>query len=113
MILPSPLFRRFPNVEPRLALAQDVVGRASAAALGRHSVDAPRADARLGRSRYAWRMQERRGSGLFGVPTIIAVLVIAAVVPHVYGIGGLVLAVVATLVAFLIIGAAITLANKY
>ena len=71
------------------------------------------AAAGVDRARYAWRMQERRGSGLFGVPTIIAVLVIVAIVPHVYGIGGLVLAVVATLVAFLIIGAAITLANKY
>jgi hypothetical protein len=58
-------------------------------------------------------MDERRGSGFFGVPAMIAVLVIAAVVPHVYGIGGLLIPVVATLVAFLIIGAAITLASKY
>jgi hypothetical protein len=58
-------------------------------------------------------MQERRGSGLFGVPTMIAVLVIAAVVPNVYGVGGVLIAVVATLVAFLIIGAAMSVTNKY
>jgi hypothetical protein len=58
-------------------------------------------------------MHERRGSSWFGVPAMIAVLVVAAVVPHVYGIGGLLIAVVAALVAFLIIGAAMTIANKY
>ncbi len=66
----------------------------------------------LGCSRYAWRMQQRRGSGLFGVPAMIALLVVAAVVPNVHGVGGLLIAVVAALVAFLIIGAAITLAGK-
>jgi hypothetical protein len=58
-------------------------------------------------------MHERRGSGLFGVPAMIAVLVIAAIVPNVYGFGGVLIAVVAALLAFLIIGAAMTLANKY
>jgi hypothetical protein len=104
-------------VEPRLAPAQDVVGLARRVSSGPGARKPCRGcsghGVAGGCSRYAWRMQERRGSGLFGVPTIIAVLVIVAVVPHVYGIGGLVLAVVATLVAFLIIGAAITLANKY
>jgi uncharacterized membrane protein YkvI len=57
-------------------------------------------------------MQERRGSEWFGVPAMIGVLVIIAVVPHVYGVGGLLLAVLAVLVAFLIIGAAMTLANR-
>ena len=57
-------------------------------------------------------MQERRGSAWFGVPAMIGVLVVVAVVPHVYGLGGVVLAVVAVLAAFLIIGAAMTLANK-
>jgi len=63
--------------------------------------------------RYACPMQERRGSGLLGVPAIIAVLVIAAIVPNVHGVGGLLIAVVATLVAFLIIGAAMSFADKY
>jgi hypothetical protein len=58
-------------------------------------------------------MHERRGSAWFGVPAMIGVLVVAAVVPHVYGIGGLLIAVVGALVAFLIIGAAMTIANKY
>ena len=62
--------------------------------------------------RYACSMHERRGSGLFGVPAMIAVLVIIAIVPNVYGVGGVLIAVVATLVAFLIIGAAMSLANK-
>jgi hypothetical protein len=58
-------------------------------------------------------MDERRGSGFFGVPAMIAVLVIAAIVPNVYGIGGLVIALLAILIAFLIIGAAMSFANKY
>jgi hypothetical protein len=58
-------------------------------------------------------MHERRGSGFFGVPAMIAVLVIAAIVPNVYGIGGLLIAVLAILIAFLIIGAAMSFANKY
>ncbi len=62
--------------------------------------------------RYAYSMHERRGSGLFGVPAMIAVLVIIAIVPNVYGVGGVLIAVVAALVAFLIIGAAMSLANK-
>ena len=40
-------------------------------------------------------MQERRGSAWFGVPAMIGVLVVVAVVPHVDGLGGVVLAVVA------------------
>jgi hypothetical protein len=45
--------------------------------------------------RYACSMHERRGSGLFGVPAMIAVLVIIAIVPNVYGVGGVLIAVVA------------------
>lgn len=67
---------------------------------------------RLLNPRYACVMQERRGSGWFGVPAMIGVLVVLAVVPHVYGLGGVLIAVVAVLVAFLIIGAAMTLANR-
>lgn len=58
-------------------------------------------------------MHERRGNGFFGVPAMIAVLVIVAIVPNVYGIGGLLIAVLAILIAFLIIGAAMSFANKY
>jgi hypothetical protein len=43
---------------------------------------------------------------------MIGVLVIAAVVPNVYGVGGLITAVIALLVLFLIIGLTMTLANK-
>jgi len=43
---------------------------------------------------------------------MIGVLVIAAVVPNVYGVAGVLMAVLAVLAAFLIIGAAMTLANK-
>ncbi len=57
-------------------------------------------------------MQERRGSGWFGVPAMIGVLVVIAVVPHVDDLGGVLIAVVAVLVAFLIIGAAMTIANR-
>ena len=58
-------------------------------------------------------MEERRWSGCFGVPAMIALLVVAAVVPNVYGLGGIVVAVVAVLVVFLIIGAGITVAKKW
>lgn len=58
-------------------------------------------------------MHERRGSGLLGVPAMIAVLVIAAIVPNVHGVGGLLIAVLATLIAFLLIGAAMSFASKY
>ncbi len=63
-------------------------------------------------SRYACAMQERRGSGWFGVPAMIGVLVVVAVVPRLYGLGGVLIAVVAVMAAFLIIGAAMTLANR-
>jgi hypothetical protein len=55
---------------------------------------------------------ERRGAGCVGLPAMIGVLVIAAVVPNVYGVGGLITAVIALLVLFLIIGLTMTLANK-
>ena len=58
-------------------------------------------------------MHERRGSELFGVPAMISVLVIAAIVINVHGVGGLLIAVLATLIAFLIIGAAMSFAKKY
>jgi hypothetical protein len=57
-------------------------------------------------------MDERRGSGFFGVPAMIAVLVIAAIVPNVFGVGGLLIAGLAILIAFLLIGAAMSFANK-
>lgn len=47
------------------------------------------------------------------MPAMIAVLVIAAVIANGYGVGGLLIAVVGALIAFLIIGAAMSLANKY
>lgn len=47
-----------------------------------------------------------------GVPAMIGLLVLAAVVPNVYGLGGVLVAAVAVLVVFLIIGLAMTLANK-
>jgi len=56
--------------------------------------------------------QERRGAGCLGLPAMIAALVIIAVVPNVYGVGGLVVAIVAVLALFLIIGLAMTLANR-
>ncbi len=57
-------------------------------------------------------MESRRGSGWFGLPAMIGVLVLVAVVPNVYGIGGVLLAVLAVLVVFLIIGLTMTIANK-
>ncbi len=56
--------------------------------------------------------QERRGAGCLGLPAMMAVLVIVAVVPHLYGVGGLILAIIAVLALFLIIGLAITIANR-
>lgn len=56
--------------------------------------------------------QERRGAGCVGLPAMIAVLVIFAVVPNVYGFGGLIAAIGAVLILFLIIGLTITLANR-
>jgi len=56
--------------------------------------------------------EERRGAGCVGLPAMIGLLVIVAVVPNVYGVGGLITAVLAVLVLFLIIGLAMTLANK-
>jgi hypothetical protein len=55
---------------------------------------------------------ERRGAGCVGLPAMIGLLVIIAVVPNVYGVGGLIAAVIAVLVLFLIIGLTMTLANK-
>ena len=43
---------------------------------------------------------------------MIAALVIVAVVPNVYGVGGLLLAIVAVLALFLIIGLAMSVANR-
>jgi hypothetical protein len=56
--------------------------------------------------------QERTGAGCVGLPAMIGVLVIIAVVPNVYGLGGILAAVIALLVLFLIIGLTMTLANR-
>jgi len=56
--------------------------------------------------------EERKGAGCVGLPAMIGLLVIVAVVPNVYGVGGLIMAVIAVLVLFLVIGLTMTLANK-
>jgi hypothetical protein len=56
--------------------------------------------------------EERKGAGCVGLPAMIGLLVIVAVVPNVYGVGGLITAVIAVLVLFLVIGLTMTLANK-
>jgi hypothetical protein len=57
-------------------------------------------------------MEERRGSGWFGLPAMIGLLVVVAVAKLGYGLGGIFLAVFIVLLVFLIIGALMTLANK-
>jgi hypothetical protein len=57
-------------------------------------------------------MEERRGSEWFGLPAMIGVLAFVAVSSAVHGLVGVVVAGLAVLIVFLIIGAAMTLANK-
>jgi hypothetical protein len=57
-------------------------------------------------------MEERRGSGWFGLPAMIGVLAFVAAVSAVHSLIGVVVAGLAVLLVFLIIGAAMTLANK-
>jgi len=58
-------------------------------------------------------MEERRGSAWFGLPAMIGVLAFIAAGSAVHGLIGVVAAVLAVLAIFLIIGAAMTLANKH
>jgi uncharacterized membrane protein YkvI len=55
---------------------------------------------------------ERRGAGCIGLPAMIGALVIVAVVPNVYGVGGLLATAIAVVVLFLIIGLTMTIANR-
>jgi hypothetical protein len=55
---------------------------------------------------------ERRGSGLFGLPAIIAILVVGAATKTVTGPGGFVLAAAGILILFLVIGLAMTIAKR-
>ena len=61
---------------------------------------------------YAAPMEERRGSAWFGLPAMLGVAVVVAVLSAVEGLGGLIIAAVAVLVLFLVIGLAMTLADK-
>ncbi len=54
----------------------------------------------------------RRGSAWFGVPAMLGVLVVFAIGSAVRGPGGLIAAAVGVLILLLIIGIAMTLANR-
>jgi hypothetical protein len=55
---------------------------------------------------------ERRGTAWFGLPTLIAILVVAAATSAVTGPGGVLLAVAGVVILFLVIGLAMTIAKR-
>jgi hypothetical protein len=54
----------------------------------------------------------KRGIGWFGVPTMIGLLVIAAGLRAVHGLGGLIIAAVGVVVVVLVIGALMTMTAR-
>ncbi len=57
-------------------------------------------------------MEERPGSAWFGLPAMLAVATFVAVGNAVSGLGGVIVAAVAVVVLLLVIGLAMTLADK-
>ncbi|MBA3808597.1 MAG: hypothetical protein H0X28_09430 [Solirubrobacterales bacterium] len=57
-------------------------------------------------------MEERPGSAWFGLPAMLAVATFVAAITAVEGLGGLIVAIVAVPVLFLVIGLAMTLADR-
>jgi hypothetical protein len=57
-------------------------------------------------------MDDRQGSSWFGLPAMIGLLAFIAAGSAIHGFVGIVVALLAVLLVFLIIGAAMTLTNK-